>query len=322
MTPSHSSKAINPGEPRNAFLADLLAGLSNAQKSSPCRWLYDTRGSALFEEITELAEYYPTRTETAILKHSATAIAAHAGPNATLVEYGAGASVKTRILIEAMAPLNGYVPIDISADFMAAAAQSLREAYPGLKVTPVEGDFAADLCLPRHVGTGEGRTLGFFPGSTIGNLTDLEIHHFLKQARRTLGSDSLFVLGYDLIKDEEVLIAAYDDAQGVTADFNLNLLARANRELGADFDLSGFAHEARWSEARSRVEMHLVSLRAQTVSVDGRSFEFEAGETIHTENSRKFSRADLLAACQKAGWTEVETFTDPKGWFGVSVLRA
>jgi dimethylhistidine N-methyltransferase len=283
-----------------AFARDLVDGLSASPKAVPPKWFYDAEGSRLFEDITRLGEYYPTRQETALLKAEAAGLAAAFGDGAALVEFGSGASEKTRILLDAAPTLAAYVPIDISETALAQAAARIEAAYPRLRVTPVLGDFERLTPLPRSAGTG--RRVGFFPGSTIGNLAPDEAVAFLRRARLMLGEDALFVLGVDLVKDAAILTAAYDDASGVTAAFNRNLLLRANRELAADFDLEGFAHRAVWNAADSRIEMHLQALRPMTVHVRGRAFHFAAGETIHTENARKFTRDSVTAMAEAAGW--------------------
>ncbi|MEQ9146086.1 MAG: L-histidine N(alpha)-methyltransferase [Parvibaculaceae bacterium] len=310
---------LTQGDP--AFADDVLTGLSQPQKTVPCRWLYDERGSVLFEEITLLPEYYPTRTEAAILEACAADVASAAGPGATVVEYGAGASVKTRLLLDAMQDVHCYVPIDVSAEFLAESAARLEADYAGLQVVPVVSDFLSPIDLPAE-SEGPGPAVGFFPGSTVGNLTDEEIADFFERARRDLGDGASFVLGADLKKSADRLIPAYDDAAGVTAAFNLNLLARINRELGGTFDLTRFIHEARWNEARSRVEMHLVSQGTQTVRVCDAEFRFEDGETIHTENSRKFARGELSALAVRRGWETTEVWMDDDGLFSVMMLKA
>lgn len=287
-----------------AFRDDLIAGLSRSPKSTSPKWFYDAAGSDLFEDITRLPEYYPTRQEAALLRATAPDWAPLFGPGAVLVEFGSGASEKTRIVLDAAPELAAYVPVDISPDALDAAAQRIRDAYPGLEVVPVVGDFLALGELPE--GLGRGRKVGFFPGSTIGNLTPDEAVAFLSGARRLLGDDALFVLGVDLVKDPATLIAAYDDAQGVTAAFNRNLLVRANRELGADFDVEAFAHLAVWDAASARMEMHLQATRPMTVSVGGQTFAFARGETLHTENSRKFTEASVRALAESAGWRVAE----------------
>ncbi len=302
------------------FARDLIDGLSSMPKSLPCQWLYDQRGSELFEAITELPEYYPTRTETKILAAHADRIMSAIGPQAALIEYGAGASIKTRILLDAADRLATYVPIDVSAEFLIQTADDLRQTYRDFAIQPVVANFLADItlpALPEHAS----RT-GFFPGSTIGNLSDVEIQHFLNSARQLLGASGHFILGYDLHKSADILIPAYDDAQGVTAAFNLNLLVRANRELGTDFDVTRFKHQAIWNEAFSRIEMHLVSQCRQSVRMNGQVFNFDVGETIHTENSRKFTQISIEQACLTSGWTVQETFNDPDNLFAVALLKA
>ncbi len=283
-----------------AFRQDLLGGLSRFPKTASPKWFYDAEGSRLFEDITRLPEYYPTRQEAALLRQVAPDWADRFGPGAVLVEFGSGASEKTRIVLDASPDLAAYVPIDISPDALDAAALRIGEAYPELTVAPMVGDFMALEALPASAGAG--RRVGFFPGSTIGNLATDEAVAFLKAARKLLGDDGLFVLGVDLIKAPDLLVAAYDDAQGVTAAFNRNLLVRANRELGADFDLDGFAHRAVWNAEAARMEMHLVALRDMTVTIGETIVRFAEGETIHTENSRKFSEGVIRDLAAQAGW--------------------
>lgn len=282
------------------FRRDLLAGLGRSPKSASPKWFYDAEGSRLFEEITRLPEYYPTRQEAALLRRVAPAWAAKFGPGAALVEFGSGASEKTRLVLDAAPDLAAYVPIDISADALNAAARSIDKSYPGLKVAPLVGDFLHLAALPD--GIGNGRRVGFFPGSTIGNLEPAEAVAFLTAARRQLGEGALFILGVDLVKDPEVLVAAYDDAAGVTAAFNRNLLVRANRELKAGFDIDGFAHRAVWNAEASRMEMHLEATRDMEVGIDGQAIAFRKGETIHTESSRKFAEASVRELAAASGW--------------------
>lgn len=310
---------LPPKTAASPFLQDVLAGLSAPQKTLPCQYFYDQAGSALFEQITELPEYYPTRTERAILAANAEAIAAALGPQTLLVEYGAGASTKTRILLDALIDPAGYVPIDVSEDFLLETAETLRSEYPDLPVMPIIGDFMVRLGLPVQT---EGHPAGFFPGSTIGNLSDADIETFMQAARSLLGADSKFLIGVDLRKSASVLIPAYDDAAGVTAAFNLNLLVRINRELGADFDFDKFAHRAIWNDAASRVEMHLESRTAQTVTIANRTFKFAAGETIHTENSRKFDLTALIPLFEATGWRLDQTWMDDQRYFAVILLSA
>jgi dimethylhistidine N-methyltransferase len=302
------------------FRQDVLAGLSMHRKSLPCRWLYDERGSELFEQITQLKEYYPTRVETGILRENAAEIAAFVGKGATLIEYGAGAGIKTEILIAALEAPRLYVPVDISGDFLDQAVISLRHRFPTIGIWPIVADFTGDFEIPAGIPV-KGRS-AFFPGSTVGNLDHAETVSFLRRVRRHVGAKGTVVIGADLTKDIRILLAAYNDRQGVTAAFNLNLLARINRELDADFRLERFAHEARWNSGNSAVEMHLVSREAQTVTVSGQRFDFEAGESIHTETSRKYTVSTLSAIVESAGWYIEEMWTDPRQSFGVFGLAS
>lgn len=283
-----------------AFRRDLIAGLAARPKSLSPKWFYDARGSQLFEAITRLPEYYPTRQEAALLRRVAPLWAARFGSGAVLVELGSGASEKTRIVLDAAPDLAAYVPIDISPTALEEASARLRRAYPCLKILPMVGDFEHLGDLPPEAG--QGRRIGFFPGSTIGNLSPGAAQALLGATREMLGPDALFILGVDLIKEETTLHAAYDDAQGVTAAFNRNVLERANRELGADFDLEAFVHRAVWNAAERRIEMHLEALRPMTVRVDKLAFRLAQGETIHTENSRKFDEPAVRALAEAAGW--------------------
>jgi len=301
---------------REAFRADVAAGLTASVKTLPSRWLYDDRGSELFEEITQLPEYYPTRTETGILRENAAEIAAFCGARAVIVEYGAGAGVKTEILLGALESPALYVPVDIAGDFLVDAANRIESRFPYIEIRPVVADFTSDFDLPSDLPKLPPR-VAFFPGSTIGNLAKPDAIDFLKRARAHVGPTGRMVLGVDLRKDVSILVPAYDDAAGVTAAFNLNLLARINRELGGDFDLEGFRHEARWNEQTSAIEMHLVSQKNQIVRVDGHEIRFRQRETIHTEDSRKYEIAEFEALSQKAGWRLAHAWTDPRGMFAV-----
>ena len=280
--------------------AELITGLSLPQKAVSPKWFYDAEGSRLFEDITRLPEYYPTRQEALLLKVLAPRLTRDFGDDAVLVEFGSGASEKTRILLNAAPTLSTYIPIDISPDAVNEAAQRIIAAYPSIEVVPVVGDF---LNLPPLPELGRGRRIGFFPGSTIGNLDRDTAIEFLKVARARLDTGSLFILGVDLVKAPELLIAAYDDAQGTTAAFNKNLLVRANAELSADFDVDAFEHLALWNQAESRMEMHLRSIRDQGVTIGDTVIAFAKGETIHTEISRKFTHASVAELAQAAGWT-------------------
>ena len=301
-----------------SFQRDVLAGLSARPKRLSSKYLYDEAGSHLFEAICDTPEYYPTRVETALLRAVAPQIAAHIPGGAVLIELGSGASLKTRVLLDAAPDIGAYVPIDVSRDALTAAAQSIARDYPRLQVSPVLGDFTRPLSLPS---TASARPrVGFFPGSTIGNFEAEEAARLLRDVRGLVGAGGLFVVGVDLVKPLEVLRAAYDDAGGLTAAFNLNLLARINRELGADFDLGGFAHRAVWNGDKARIEMHLESLRPQTVRVGASTFTFAAGETIHTENCHKYSVEGFAALAAESGWQVFDQWTAPEPSFAVFLL--
>ena len=302
------------------FAAAVIEGLSQAHKSLPCRYFYDARGSALFEEITDLDEYYPTRTELAILREHAGELARRAAPGGVLVEFGSGSSRKTEILLDAMPELAAYVAIDVSESALEGARERLAARYPNLRVITRVGDFRMPLDLPTELA--DAPRLGFFPGSTIGNLVREEAVGLMRDMASTLGAQARLVIGVDLRKDVARLLAAYDDAKGVTAAFNLNLLTRINRELGADFDLSGFAHEAHFDPDESRIEMRLVSRWPQQVRILGRSFCFAPQERIHTENSHKYMVEDFLALARRAGWSPVALWRDPAHLFSVHELIA
>jgi len=305
---------------REALRADVIAGLSRTQKTLPSRWLYDDRGSELFEEITQLEEYYPTRTETGILREHAAEIAAFIGEGAVVFEYGAGAGIKTEILIDALQAPRLYVPIDIAGDFLDQTVARMRMRYPQLETRGVVADFTTDFSLPADLP--RARRAGFFPGSTIGNLDEAETLAFLRRMRRHVGRNGSAVIGADLKKNLQALLAAYDDRAGVTAEFNINLLARINRELAGTFPLDRFAHEARWNAAESAVEMHLISLDACTVEVDGRHFAFEAGESIHTESSRKYDERSFADLASRSGWRVAACWSDTGQRFAVFGLHA
>jgi dimethylhistidine N-methyltransferase len=307
-------------EGTQSFAADVTAGLSQPQKSIPPKYFYDAEGSRLFEAICELAEYYPTRTEIGLLRQAASEIAALVPEGAALVEFGSGASLKTRILLDAAPQIAAYVPIDISRDALAEAARSLGRDYPDLQVAPLAEDFTTALRLPSEAAARP--ILGFFPGSTIGNFAPDEARGFLARARHLLGVGARFLVGVDLVKPQAELVAAYDDALGVTAAFNKNLLVRINRELGGDFDPESFAHRARWNGAESRIEMHLESLRDQEVEAAGRRFRFAAGETLHTENSYKFTLEGFSRLAESAGWRAERWWASAHPAFAIMLLRA
>jgi dimethylhistidine N-methyltransferase len=301
------------------FARDLLAGLSARPKHLLPKYFYDSVGSNLFERITELPEYYPTRTETGILADKAKAIAGFIPSGAVLVEFGSGSSAKVRLLLDKLPRLRAYVPVDISAEFLDEEAARLRGEFPALDIVPVAADFTTGFDLPPSLR--EAPRAGFFPGSTIGNFEPPAARDFLRLAARILGSRATFVVGVDLVKDGRILEAAYNDAAGVTAEFNLNILARANREFGASFDLGAFEHRAFYDAERSRIEMHLVSRKAQNLRVLGRSFAFAAGESIHTENSYKYTLDTFSTLAREAGWRSTAVFQDEAALFSVHVLR-
>jgi len=301
-----------------AFREDVLEGLAQDPKAVPARWLYDDAGSALFEAITRLPEYYPTRTELAILKERGSEIAKIIPEHAALVEFGAGATTKVRLLLN-HCKFAAYVPVDISGDFLTAQANGLKRDFPTLGIYPVAADFTTPFELPRAVASMP--KVGFFPGSTIGNFEPHEAQAFLKSARAILGRGAQMIIGADLEKDERVLFDAYNDAAGVTARFNLNVLVRINRELGGNFDLSAFTHRAIYNRERHRIEMHLISKKSQAVRLLGTSFSFRPGESIHTENSYKYSLERFAALAQGAGWRVRESWTDAAKMFSVHALE-
>jgi len=308
-----------PDELTSAFARDAVGDLSQQPKRLSPKYFYDAAGSELFEAITRLPEYYPTRTELGILREKGREIAAIIPVGAALVEFGAGATTKVRLLLE-NSSFEAYVPVDISGDFIHAQADALRRDFPSLLVYPLAADFTAPFTLPGAIA--KMAKVGFFPGSTIGNFEPHEACHFLRSAREILGQGAQMVVGADLEKDERVLYDAYNDAAGVTARFNLNLLVRINRELGGNFDLSAFTHRAIYNRDRHRIEMHLISKRKQTVRMLGTSFSFRPGESIHTENSYKYSIDRFAALARGSGWKVRETWTDRARMFSVHALMA
>jgi len=302
-----------------AFRADVLNGLAARPRAIPARWFYDRRGSELFEDITRLPEYSPTRTETALLERVCPEVARETGTGGAVIEFGSGSSVKTPVLLRAVRPA-AYVPIDISGDFLRDSAREIAAQFPVMAVEPVEGDFLKPLKLPAGIG-GLAR-LGFFPGSTIGNMAPVAAVDLLRTMRTSLGEGSSLLIGIDRIKDPAVLVPAYDDAQGVTAAFNLNLLERINAELSGTIPIASFAHVARWNDERARIEMHLEAQRAVAFEVDGRGFAMAAGETIHTENSHKYGDRDARLLLAAGGWTVTRAWTDDAGLFALYLAEA
>jgi dimethylhistidine N-methyltransferase len=301
------------------FRADILAGLAQRQKATPARWLYDDAGSQLFEDITRLPEYYLTRADTEILERYGRDFAGLVGPGRAVVEFGSGSSVKTPLLLSTIDPA-AYVPLDISGDFLRAAARDLGAKFPNLPVHPVEADFMKSVHLPGEVAALP--KLGFFPGSTIGNLVPRTAVDLLRSMKETLGEGSHLLIGMDLIKDTGVLQAAYDDAAGVTAEFNRNLLRRINRELGGTIPVEKMRHQARWNDTFARIEMHLEACEAIAFEVSGTRFVMEAGETIHTENSHKFDRRSQNTLLLAGGWTPVGRWLDSEERFSVILAEA
>ena len=308
-------------EPAVDLRRAVLDGLSRSPKTLPCQFFYDDRGSHLFDRICDLPEYYPTRTETGILRRHARDMARAIGPEPLVVEYGSGSSTKTRLLLDAMPDAAGYVPIDISRGHLTAAARGIAADYPGLVVSPVCADYTRPFALP--VDTADHNVVAFFPGSTIGNFEPDAAAAFLANVRRTCGRGSSLLIGVDRKKDPARLHAAYNDAAGVTAQFNLNLLHRLNRELpGTAIDVATFAHYAPFVPERGRMEMHLVSLGKQTVTVAGHAFAFDVGESIHTESCHKFTPDGFAALAAAAGYRPRQTWADDEGLFGVHLLTA
>ena len=302
-----------------AFRRDVLAGLSQPQKAVPARWFYDRTGSELFEAITALPDYYPTRVETALLAAHCGDVGRLAGAGRAVVEFGSGSSAKTPHLLHACAPA-AYVPIDISGDFLRTAAAALATDFPGIDVIPVEGDFTHMLALPGAIAACP--RLGFFPGSTIGNMIARTAVDLLRNFRDVLGRGSMLLIGMDRVKDADVLVRAYDDATGVTARFNLNLLVRINRELGGTIPVAAFRHEARWNDPYARIEMHLVATEDLTFEVEGQRFAMHAGETIHTENSHKYGPRDARLLLRAGGWSPIAEWTDADDSFALVLAEA
>ena len=303
----------------DCFRADVLDGLSRPQKRLPAKYFYDAEGSRLFDRITELDEYYPTRTELGIMRQHAGEMAERCGPRCLLVELGAGSLTKARLLLDRLDRPAGFVPVDVSGDHLHAAARELRGDYPDLEVRPVCADFTSDFPVPARAAA---RKVVYFPGSTLGNFDPAEADARLRKVGRLVGPGGGMLLGVDLRKDQGVLEAAYNDALGVTAAFNRNLLVRINRELGADFDPAAFRHRAFYNRLRSRIEMHLVSLTDQRVNLDDDAIRFRRGESIHTENSHKYDLGELARHAAACGFRTDATWTDPQGYFAVIYMTA
>ncbi len=328
MTPPGTVPGREPDSAAPAALAaqaaareEVLSGLAASPKTLPCKLFYDEAGSRLFDRICELPEYYPTRTELAILRARLPEIALRLGPDCLVIEYGSGSGLKTDLLLRALERPAGYVPIEISESYLEASVARLRRRHPGLEILPLRADYTRPQRIPTPARRPR-RRLVFFPGSTIGNFDPDEARAFLTRARRTAGRGGRLLIGVDLRKDPAVLERAYDDAEGVTARFNLNLLRRLNRELEGDLRLDRFRHRAVWNDGRGRIEMHLESLVDQVLRVAGRSFPMRAGETIHTENSYKYTEAGFADLAATGGWRVDRVWTDAGRLFSVQLLEA
>lgn len=321
MTSGRSLSFVDLQPAAARFLDDVLAGFAADPKALSPKYFYDARGSELFEAICDLPEYYPTRTELSLMRDCVTEMVASLGADCLLIEFGSGAGIKTETLLRALHPA-AYVPVDISGDALRASAARLATTFPGLPIIAVCADYMQPLEIPGLDPYAAARRVIYFPGSTIGNLTQEEALAFLHDARRLAGAGGAMLVGVDLKKDPAILHAAYNDAQGVTAEFNLNLLHRINRELGADLDCTRFRHVAFYDAAAGRVEMHLESLCAQTVSVGGRVFEFAAGERVHTENSCKYGVEEFRDLARAAGFRPQQVWVDAREYFAVHLLVA
>jgi dimethylhistidine N-methyltransferase len=301
------------------FRADVLAGLAAPIPAIPARWLYDRAGSELFDAITRLPEYYPTRTETALLQEIMPEVSALIPPGAAVVEFGSGSSTKTPLLLDAIRPA-AYVPVDISGDYLRESAAVVEGRFPHVRVCPVEADFTSPVQLPDAVA--DRPKIGFFPGSTIGNFVPSSATDLLRSFRADLGTGAKLLIGMDRVKGVDRLLAAYDDAQGVTARFNLNLLERINRELEGDIPIDAFRHQARWNDILSRIEMHLVATRDVDFAVGGQDFSLRKGQSIHTENSHKYGPRGARLMLLAGGWTPIAEWTDSKEDFAVLLAEA
>ena len=299
------------------MLEEVLQGLKEPQKSLPSKYFYDKRGSELFEQICELDEYYPTRTELSIMRENIDEITDQLGSKIQLIELGSGSSLKTRLLLDHLPEINSYVPVDISNDFLADVVENLQREYPLLDIIPVAADYTKPFDLPEA--DLDARRVAYYPGSTIGNFTKEKAADFIALLADLLGDNGGLLIGFDLLKDGDTLINAYDDAKGVTAKFNKNILRRINRELAADFDVDSFEHRAVFNEEKSRIEMHLVSQKDQQVDIMGTVIHFSKGETIHTENSHKYS-LESFREITAPHFQPQKTWTDKNEMFAVQFL--
>ena len=313
-------QVIDSPDRLKSFRDDVFEGLSREQKELPCKYFYDDRGSELFNTICGLDEYYPTRTETALLQAHGREMADLIGPGVCLIEFGCGSLLKTRLLLDALRSPAAFVPIDISADHLLQSAAGLAADYPNLEVLPVVADFTRPVKLPDKARKASENRIGFFPGSTIGNFDHAGAADFLATVADMVGGGGALLIGVDLKKDEDILVRAYDDAQGVTAAFNRNVLERINRELGGCFDIETFRHRALYNGAEGRIEMHLVSEKDQTVTVHDRDFTFTEGETIHTEDSYKYHVEEFSSFAAGAGFHSARTWVEGDGLFSLHYL--
>jgi dimethylhistidine N-methyltransferase len=312
-------KSADQPELDPTFLSDILTGFARNPKATPARWFYDTRGSELFEEITALPEYYPTRTEASLLQTFGEAIGEHIGSGRAVIEFGAGSAAKTPHLLRHIAP-SSYVAVDISGDFLKESSAALAREFPAIPVRALVADFTHRMTLPKDIA--DAPRLGFFPGSTIGNFTPGDAVDLLRSFRWSLGEDAMLLIGMDRIKDPAVLLSAYDDAAGVTAQFNLNLLERINRELEGTIPINAFRHAARWNDAHSRIEMHLEAMRDMRFTIAGNAFSMRAGESIHTESSHKYGTRDARLLLRAGHWSPVREWTDAAGMFSLILAEA
>jgi len=311
--------AVQMEERRQTMLKEVITGLSKSQKTLPSKYFYDNRGSELFEKICQLDEYYLTRTELSIMRNNINDICRALGGNISLVELGSGSSKKTRLILDHANNIHSYIPVDISEDFITDIVKDLEKEYPNLKIQPVAADYTKSFSIPENCESGS-RKIAYYPGSTIGNFTRDNARHFIGSISQLVGKEGGLLIGFDLIKDRKKLIEAYDDSAGVTAAFNKNILVRINRELNADFSIDGFDHKALFNESAERIEMHLVSTSDQKVTVSGREFFFEEGETIHTENSHKYSM-ESFRKMTAPYFENVTSWTDAEGQFCIQFLQ-
>ncbi len=306
--------------PQNEFMTDVINGLTSDQKTLPCKYFYDEAGSKIYDKICELEEYYPTRTEIAIVRKYVKEITAHFNPDSYLIEYGSGSSIKTRTLLDKLKDLDGYSPIDISGEHLKSISEDLHLRYPDLAIYPIEADYTQDFDLPEPLLVNNNRIV-YYPGSSLGNFTQEEAIEILTEIRELAGPNGKLLIGIDLVKPIPILEAAYNDKEGVTAEFNLNLLTRINKELDGDFDLAKFKHRAIFNQDLQRIEMHLISLTDQVVNIGDHSISFKKSESIHTENSHKYSLNSFGYIAKKAGWENQCSWTDDQSWFSVQLLN-